>query len=70
MAGMTHDIKLVDLLIEQQQEAMDWARANCPSFRGLYTYESEFYNDDPEYYHFMFEQEKDAILFGLKFGSY
>ena len=67
---MIHHINLVDLSSDAQEEAISWARANCPSFRGLYFYENEYLTDDPEYYEFVFEQEHDAILFGLKFGSH
>ena len=69
-AGLTHEIRLVDLGTVEQQDVIDWAWANCPSFRGMFAYESEFIDFDPEYYDFVFEQEKDAILFGLKFGSH
>ena len=70
VAGLTHEIRLVDLGTVEQQDVIDWAWANCPSFRGMFAYESEFIDFDPEYYDFVFEQEKDAILFGLKFGSH
>ena len=70
MAGLTHEIRLVDLGTVEQQDVIDWARANCSSFRGLFAYESEYLSDDPEYYDFIFEQEQDATLFGLKFGSH
>jgi hypothetical protein len=67
---MIYQIKLVDLATVEQQDAIDWARANCPSFRGVFIYENEYLTDDPEYYNFVFENEKDATLFGLKFGSH
>ena len=70
MAGMIHHINLVDLSSDAQEEAISWARDNCLSFRGLFIYENEYLTDDPEYYQFIFEQEQDAILFGLKFGSH
>ena len=70
MAGLIYQVTLVDLGVVEQQDAIDWARANCPSFGGLFCYENEFLTDDPEYYEFVFENEKDAILFGLKFGSH
>ena len=70
MAGLIHEIRLIDLGTEEQQDIIDWARANCPSFRGMFAYESEFIDFDTEYYSFVFEQEKDATLFGLKFGSH
>ena len=67
---MTFQIKLVDLGEVEQHDAMDWARENCRSFCGMFAYENEFLTDDPEYYEFLFENEKDATLFGLKFGSH
>ena len=70
VAGLTYQVMLVDLEVVEQQDVIDWARENCPSFRGLYAYENEFLTDDPEYYEFLFENEKDATLFGLKFGSH
>ena len=70
MAGLIYQIKLVDLGTVEQQDIIDWARANCPSFRGVFIYENEYLTDDPEYYNFVFENEKDATLFGLKFGSH
>ena len=70
MAGLIHEIRLVDLGTVEQQDIIDWARENCPSFRGLFVYENEYLTDDPEYYDFVFEDEKDATLFGLKFGSH
>jgi hypothetical protein len=54
----------------EQQDVINWARANCPGFRGVFVYENEYLTDDPEYYDFVFEDEKDATLFGLKFGSH
>lgn len=65
-----YEIRLEDLTIVMQEDAMSWARSNCPSFRGLFCYEDEFISLDTEYYEFVFEQEHDATLFGLKFGSY
>ena len=70
MAGLIHEIRLVDLALVEQQDIINWARANCPSFRGMFAYESEFIDFDTEYYNFVFEQEEDAVLFGLKFGSH
>ena len=67
---MIYQIKLVDLGIVEQQDIIDWARKNCPSFCGVFVYENEYLTDDPEYYDFVFENEKDATLFGLKFGSH
>jgi len=67
---LTYEVRLEDLTTVMQHDVMYWARANCPSFRGMFAYESEFIDFDPEYYDFVFEQEKDAILFGLKFGSH
>jgi hypothetical protein len=54
----------------EQQDIIDWARENCPSFGGVFCYENEYLTDDPELYEFVFESEKDATLFGLKFGSH
>jgi hypothetical protein len=71
MAGMMYQIKLVDLDTVEQQDIIIWARENCPSFRGLFVYETEFVrDDDPGNFEFVFEDEKDATLFGLKFGSH
>ena len=70
MTGLTHEIRLVDLALVEQQDIINWARANCPSFRGMFAYEDEFISLDTEYYDFVFEQEHDATLFGLKFGSH
>ena len=67
---MIYQIKLVDLSDEELADISDWGRENCPSFRGLFIYENEFYTEDPDHYEFVFEDEKDATLFGLKFGSY
>ena len=67
---MTYQIKLVDLGTVEQQDIIDWARENCPSFGGVFCYENEYLTDDPELYEFVFESEKDATLFGLKFGSH
>lgn len=70
MAGLTYEVKLEDLTLVMQADAMSWARENCPSFRAMFAYESEFIDCEVEYYDFVFEQEHDATLFGLKFGSY
>jgi hypothetical protein len=70
VARVTYQVKLIDLGTVEQQDIIDWARENCSSFRGLFAYEDEFLTDDPEYYDFVFEDEKDATLFGLKFGSH
>jgi hypothetical protein len=70
VARMIYQIKLIDLATVEQQYAIYWARENCPSFRGVFIYENEYLTDDPEYYEFIFENEKDATLFGLKFGSH
>ena len=70
MAGLIHEIRLVDLALVEQQDIINWARANCPSFRAMFAYESEFIDCEVEYYDFVFEQEHDATLFGLKFGSH
>ena len=70
MAGMTYEVRLEDLTTVMQDDVMQWARANCPSFRGMFAFESEFASIDTDYYDFVFEQEHDATLFGLKFGSY
>ena len=66
---MNYEIRLVDLGLVEQEVIIDWARANCPSFRGLFAYETEFVRDEGNY-EFVFENEKDATLFGLKFGSH
>ena len=65
-----YEVTLIDLGVVEQQDAIDWAWANCPGFRGVFAYENEYLTDDPEYYDFVFEDEKDATLFGLKFGSH
>jgi hypothetical protein len=65
-----YEVTLIDLGTVEQQDAIDWARSNCPGFRGVFVYENEYLTDDPEYYDFVFEDEKDATLFGLKFGSH
>jgi hypothetical protein len=71
VAGLNYEIRLVELLgTVERQDIIDWARSNCPSFRGLFYYETEFFTEDPELYEFVFEDEKDATLFGLKFGSH
>lgn len=71
MAGLIYEIKLVELLgTVERQDIIVWARKNCPSFRGMFAYETEFFTEDPELYEFVFEDEKDATLFGLKFGSH
>jgi hypothetical protein len=70
VAGLTYEVTLIDLGTVEQQDVIDWARANCPGFRGVFVYENEYLTDDPEYYDFVFEDEKDATLFGLKFGSH
>ena len=70
MAGLIYQIRLVDLTSVEQHDAINWSRTNCSSFRGVFIYENEYLTDDPEYYNFMFEDEKDATLFGLKFGSH
>lgn len=71
MAGIMYEIKLVNLDLVEQEDIIIWARANCPSFRGLFVYDTEFVrDDDPGNFEFTFENEKDAILFGLKFGSH
>lgn len=70
MAGMMYQIKLVDLDTVEQQDIIIWARENCPSFRAMFAYEIEFIDCEVEYYDFVFEQEHDATLFGLKFGSH
>lgn len=67
---MMYQIKLVDLDTVEQQDIIIWARENCPSFRGLFVYDTEFVRDDPGNFEFVFEDEKDATLFGLKFGSH
>ena len=69
MAGLIYEIKLVDLNHVEQEVIINWARANCPSFRGLFIYETEFVRDEGNF-EFVFENEKDATLFGLKFGSH
>jgi hypothetical protein len=71
VAGLIYQIKLVDLDTVEQQDIIDWARSNCPSFRGLFIHETEFVReDDPGNFEFVFEDEKEATLFGLKFGSH
>ena len=70
VAGLTYEVTLIDLGEVEQQDVIHWARANCPGFRGVFVYENEYLTDDPEYYDFVFEDEKDATLFGLKFGSH
>ena len=70
MAGMTYEVRLEDLTLVMQADAMSWARENCPSFRALFAFENEFASIDTDYYDFVFDQEHDATLFGLKFGSY
>jgi len=70
VAGLTYEVTLIDLGTVEQQDVINWARANCPSFCGVFVYENEYLTDDPEYYDFVFEDEKDATLFGLKFGSH
>jgi hypothetical protein len=67
---LTYKVTLIDLGTVEQQDVIDWARANCPSFCGVFVYENEYLTDYPEYYDFVFEDEKDATLFGLKFGSH
>ena len=66
---MNYEIRLVDLNISERQDIIDWARSNCPSFRAMFCYETEFLRDEGNF-EFVFENEKDATLFGLKFGSH
>jgi hypothetical protein len=70
VAGLTYEVTLIDLGEVEKQDVIDWARENCPGFRGVFCYENEYLTDDPEHYDFVFEDEKDATLFGLKFGSH
>jgi hypothetical protein len=70
VARLTYEVRLEDLTVVMQHDAMHWARSNCLSFRAMFAYESEFIDSEVEYYDFVFEQEHDATLFGLKFGSY
>ena len=66
-----YEIRLEDLGIAEQQDIINWARENCSSFRGLFFYDTEFIRDtNSGNFEFVFEQEQDAILFGLKFGSH
>jgi len=70
VAGLNYEIKLLDLLDEELDEIIEWAMENCPSFRAVFYRETDFVHDDLDPFEFIFENEKDATLFGLKFGSH
>ena len=67
---MIYEILLIGMQHGDGDPPVDWARENCPSFRGVIIYDNEFISDDPVRFEYLFEKEQDAILFGLKFGSH
>ena len=70
MAGMIYEILLIGMQHQDADPPVDWARENCPSFRGLIILEEEYILDESVRFQYLFEKEQDAILFGLKFGSH
>jgi len=63
-------VVLMNLTPNKEREIVWWARDNCPSFGAWYIYEDSFNNIDRDEwnteYRFTFSNEKDAILFQLR----
>jgi hypothetical protein len=67
---MMHEVVLMSE--DDPNDIMTWAMQNCASLYSMWTYDryqQQSIDDKQVRYEFVFREEKDAVIFTLKFGS-